>query len=282
MAVDLEYLSTNPAFAKITGITESVVGRRISEVIPGYCEHNPESLEVFGRVAVTGASTRWEHFLAELNRWFSFTIYSPTPGEVIILADNITEQKQTEIALRENEQRFRSLFENAAVAIMIHDRDSGAILDANRLAIETYGFQRLDELQRNEFWLDPPYSGKDVARLIQIAANKGPQRFEWMSRHQQGRIFWVDVLLNTITLNGIERVLAISIDITARKAAEDSLRLHIEELQRFNRTMVGRELDMIELKQQVNTLSRKLGQVPPYPLDFLGEAQVRPEADQVS
>ena len=41
------------------------------------------------------------------------------------------------------------------------------------------------------------------------------------------------------------------------------------ELERFNQAMVGRELAMIELKQQVNELSRRLGQEPPYPLDFL-------------
>jgi tyrosyl-tRNA synthetase len=41
-----------------------------------------------------------------------------------------------------------------------------------------------------------------------------------------------------------------------------------QELERFNRVMVGRELDMIELKRQVNALSMALGQQPPYPLGF--------------
>ncbi len=65
-------------------------------------------------------------------------------------------------------------------------------------------------------------------------------------------------------------------DITQRKAVEENL-LHQteelaqrnEELERFNDAMVGRELTMITLKQEVNRLSQQLGQPPPYPLTFL-------------
>jgi len=61
----------------------------------------------------------------------------------------------------------------------------------------------------------------------------------------------------------------ISRDITERKMAEAELIQRNNELERFNRAMVGRELDMIALKQQVNELSQQLGQGRPYPLAFL-------------
>ncbi|SFN94674.1 PAS domain S-box-containing protein [Formivibrio citricus] len=94
--VNFEYISTNPAFAEVTGIRENVAGRRISEVLPGYCEQNPESLAVFGRVAATGIPVRWEHYLALLDRWFSFYIYSPAAGEVVIVTENVTARKKAE------------------------------------------------------------------------------------------------------------------------------------------------------------------------------------------
>lgn len=60
-------------------------------------------------------------------------------------------------------------------------------------------------------------------------------------------------------------------DITEHKRAEDRLQRYAEELQlrnaeleRFNRLTVGRELDMIVLKRQVNELSERLGQPPPH------------------
>jgi len=65
-------------------------------------------------------------------------------------------------------------------------------------------------------------------------------------------------------------------DISQRKATEETLLRQTAELaqrnaelERFNRAMVGRELAMIALKQQVNGLARQLGQQPPYPLTFL-------------
>ena len=49
----------------------------------------------------------------------------------------------------------------------------------------------------------------------------------------------------------------------------EELQSRNEELDRFNQAMIGRELDMIRLKQQVNDLSVRLGQAKPYSLDFL-------------
>lgn len=188
---------------------------------------------------------------------------------------DVTADKLAELGLRESEARFRALFDNAAVAIMIHDRETGAILDANRRAIESYGLATLEELQRWDIWLEPPYSYEDAVALIHKAASEGPQRYEWKVRDYHGRIFWEDVLLNRMTLSGTERVLSITTDITARKDAEEvlshqasELRNRNEELERFNRAMVGRELDMIALKRQVNELARWLGDEAPYRLDF--------------
>lgn len=109
--VDFEYIETNPAFAKSTGISENVVGRRISEVIPEYCENNAESLQIFGNVARSGQVCRWEHYLAGLERWFSFVIYPMGGDEIVIVAENITERKRTEEELDQYRLQLESLVE---------------------------------------------------------------------------------------------------------------------------------------------------------------------------
>lgn len=60
-------------------------------------------------------------------------------------------------------------------------------------------------------------------------------------------------------------------EVTERKRAEDDLRDTYEELARFNRAAVGRELRLIELKKEVNALCHQLGCPPRYPLDFENE-----------
>jgi PAS domain S-box-containing protein len=62
-------------------------------------------------------------------------------------------------------------------------------------------------------------------------------------------------------------------EITERKRAEAELRGANEELTRFNKAMIGRELRMIELKKEVNELCRQAGQPPHYSLDFEKEIQ---------
>ena len=69
-------------------------------------------------------------------------------------------------------------------------------------------------------------------------------------------------------------------DITAHKLAETEIRRRAEELQaandeltRFNRVTVGRELRVIELKKQVNELCVRLGQPPRYEAELDDEAR---------
>jgi PAS domain-containing protein len=61
------------------------------------------------------------------------------------------------------------------------------------------------------------------------------------------------------------------LEIAERKRAEEGLRESNEELTRFNSAVVGRELRMIELKQEVNALCTVAGEEPRYPLECEGE-----------
>ncbi|WP_028451465.1 PAS domain S-box protein [Chitinilyticum aquatile] len=182
---------------------------------------------------------------------------------------DITVSKLAELGLRDSEERYRTLFENAAVAILVHDGESGAILAANHKAIAQFGYETLSDLQNGDHWLAPPFSAADALALIHKARAEGPQRFEWQSQTCHGVLFWLDVQLQPMRLGNEDRVLAITIDISARKEVEAELLARHVELERFNRASVDRELDMIRLKQQINALSLQLGSPAPFALDFI-------------
>ncbi len=61
-------------------------------------------------------------------------------------------------------------------------------------------------------------------------------------------------------------------------AATAALAQRNEQLSRFNQVAVGRELDMIDLKRQVNALSRQLGRAEPFNLAF-ADASLPPGAE---
>jgi PAS domain S-box-containing protein len=97
--VDFTYLLVNQAFETLTGLHE-VVGKKVSEVIPGIRETDPRLFEIYGRVAATGAPEQFETYLEALKMWFSVSVYGPEPGFFVAIFDVITERKRVEEALR--------------------------------------------------------------------------------------------------------------------------------------------------------------------------------------
>ncbi len=142
----------------------------------------------------------------------------------VSMAADITERKAAEEALRRSEQRFRTLFDSAAVAVFVHDIDDGHIVDANHRALALHGATTVAELNVEEVWLEEgEYSHARALEYIHTAARQGEYRTEWMSPDAHGNLVWLDVLLTRVVLDDIPRVLAFTTDITDRKAAEAQL-----------------------------------------------------------
>jgi PAS domain S-box-containing protein len=93
--VDFIYLEVNRAFVTITGL-ENVTGERVSRMIPGIHEANPELLEIYGRVALTGQSERFEINIGLLGKWFSVLAYCPKEKHFVAVFDDSTERKRAE------------------------------------------------------------------------------------------------------------------------------------------------------------------------------------------
>lgn len=82
---------------------------------------------------------------------------------------------------------------------------------------------------------------------------------------------------------GISRDITTQVSVAqALKQQSETLQQQNRELERFNRAMVGRELDMIKLKRTINDLSRRLGQPPPFNLSFADEPDAAETARQLT
>jgi diguanylate cyclase (GGDEF)-like protein/PAS domain S-box-containing protein len=92
---DFIYLSVNAAFESQTGL-KNVTGKRVSTVIPGIREADPELLEIYGRVALGGPPEQFESYVHSLGMWFSISVYSPKPEHFVAVFDVITKRKQHE------------------------------------------------------------------------------------------------------------------------------------------------------------------------------------------
>ena len=95
---DFVYLAVNAAFGGLTHL-ENVVGKRVTEVIPGIKEMVPELFETYGRVASTGNPERFEFDFKPLGLWLSVSAYSTGTGYFVAVLEDITDGKRAEEAL---------------------------------------------------------------------------------------------------------------------------------------------------------------------------------------
>jgi len=142
------------------------------------------------------------------------------------------EQQRAHEALRRSEASYRAIFESAEDAMFIHDWDSGAVLDVNPKACETYGYSREELLSLSIGEISsgvPPYTAEEARKYIQLARLGRCPPFEWHRRNKDGSLRWDEVRLKPAQIDGRPHVLAFTRDITERKAADAMLRASEEQ-----------------------------------------------------
>ncbi len=113
---DFIYLSVNAAFEAQTGLKD-VVGKRVTEVVPGIRESDPKLFETYGRVARTGRPENFEAFVAALQMWFSVSVYSPERGHFVAVFDVITERKKKEEELEKAYGKLKAAIEGSVLVL---------------------------------------------------------------------------------------------------------------------------------------------------------------------
>jgi PAS domain S-box-containing protein len=140
----------------------------------------------------------------------------------VINARDITESKQVEKALRESEERYKSLFINNHSVMLLIDPESANIVDANPAAISFYGW-RHEELARKKITDINTLTERQVFQEMKRAKTEQRRIFYFKHRLASGKIRDVEVYSGPIKVYGRELLYSIVHDITKRKQAELSL-----------------------------------------------------------
>ena len=154
-------------------------------------------------------------------------IHNDIPEGLRGIVLDITDRKQMEEALRESEEKFRLLFENAQEGILTLDKE-GIIIDVNPRVLEIIECTREDVIGKNLIDLLPIFNldPKEVIKTFkELASGESVNMCDWEITTKKGRKITIAVKLALIEKDDNLFVASVTIDdISKRKIAENALK----------------------------------------------------------
>lgn len=203
------------------------------------------------------------HHLTGQMRWLSTTKVPlrDNQGRIVGLVGlnrDITERKQADERLRESEEKFRSLYTNTPV--MMHSIDpEGRLMSVSNLWLESLGYERAEVIGRKSVEFLTPVSQKYAQEVVlpEFFRTGMCKNVPYQFIKKNGEI--MDVLLSAIAekdaAGKVARSLAVLVDVTDRKRAEEALRQ-----EKIEREILISELEAknAELERFIYTVSHDL------------------------
>ncbi|MGK7929009.1 MAG: PAS domain S-box protein [Spirulina sp.] len=195
-----------------------------------------ETVYIEYSVSAQQGDTLTDSSLPVKNVWFSASV-SPLPNNCVIwVARNITKRKQMQLKVEKAEEKYRSIFENAAEGIFQSTRD-GRYISANPALVTMFGFDSFAEMAALVPQIDRCYIEPELRQHFreQLERKGSISGFKAQVRRKDGSLIWVSENARVVRDNDghilyYEGTVA---DITKQKEAEDALRLEREKSDRL-------------------------------------------------
>jgi PAS domain S-box-containing protein len=144
------------------------------------------------------------------------------PSGILAICRDITESKQAQEALRESEEKYRSLFENANDAIFVADTKTNIIIDANSMAAELTDRPLQEIIGMDQAQLHPPQHADYYKEKFRTHVQKG-SAFDLEAEviRKDGRIIPVLISAHVMSLQGKEVIQGLFRDMSGEKEILD-------------------------------------------------------------
>ncbi|QHI69604.1 PAS domain S-box protein [Tichowtungia aerotolerans] len=200
-----------------------------------------------------------------------------TPDRLISIASDISDRKNSELELKKSREFLQSTLDGMTAHIALLD-ESGKILLVNKAWRKFAAQNGLNESAACEGanYLTACDNGSEQIQTFSqglqdvLAGRSTSFELEYPCQTAD-KNYWFSVHVSSVSQTSYElrRAVVFHTDITERQNAKEALHQRLDELRRFNKAATGRELRMIELKREINSLCGELGRENAYPLHSL-------------
>jgi two-component system sensor kinase FixL len=204
----------------------ALVGKTATELQAGASHDLFADLE---RCATHGVIVKREveyrYIETRARRDLDVTIVPLSTDIVVLHTEDITERRRTEQALRESEQKYRTIIDTAHEGIVAADLDS-KITYANRRAAEMLGYTPEECIGRSSFDFIDPAGLEDAERARADFRSGERARADFCLRHRSGSVVWASTAASPLVdpSGNVNGLIYMIVDITERKRAEQALR----------------------------------------------------------
>ena len=214
---------------------EEFIGKTVKQVLP------EESAEII-MDAICQASKTGKHagatYSLELStgkHLFELSISSKdlpnaSDSRLIVLARDITDRGHTEEKLKESEQRFRTIFENAMDGILLADQESKKFWSGNEKICQMLGYTP-EELKTLE--LKDVHPVEDFPFVLDQFEKQSKKEITLARdipvKRKDGSVFYADINSSPMRLGDKSYLMGIFRDVTNRKLAEEQLKTSLKE-----------------------------------------------------
>ncbi len=247
-AIDYRFVEINPVFEKMTGIpnNEALSEKTAREVVPNL---EDKWVEIYGKIALTGESVRFEESSKALNRWFDvygFRIGGEESRKVALLFNDISQRKLAEDRLQRQRDFTSAITDSIGEGIYALDAD-GLLTFMNPAAEKILGWKESELLGRDMHEVihfqkaDGTHLSEDDCPLMEVLkSEKIVYQEDDVFTLRDDSIIPVAYTSSPIITDGkITGAVITFRDITKRKKAENALR---ESREMLNLAMSGSKM----------------------------------------
>lgn len=180
---------------------------------------------------------------------------------ICAFARDVSERRNAEKAVKESEERVKSILDSINTGIIIIDPENRTIVDANPIAEKMIGLPRKEIVGNLCHKFICP---RDMNDCPIIDHDQTVDNADRILLNAEGKEIPILKTVTKVDLGGKPHFVESFVDLTERKQVEKEMQQNLEELEQFNQLTIGREEKMIELKIEINQLVKQLGQEEKY------------------